>query len=217
MAGNHPRFEVPKRWLRALKQDRVGRIALKNSDHEDSIQRGFWLKTQQDVLVRIGTAQETEAFEEQAQIHRSLQIPGVAPFASNGLSKEGLPYIATATLGQPAKRYNKQPPAQLVIEHMQEGLRLLWCLANAEVAIAEFGFACCFIDAKERLWLQDLSQCTRSSQSDALEQNLRAAKKWCEDQMTQISPKRLHLFAQEELQEALDFQALMQWSQTLLT
>jgi hypothetical protein len=216
LAENHPRFEMPKRWLNALKQERIGRIALKKSEPENPVRRGFWIDHQCDVLVRIGSTEEQAFFQEQAQLHKSLKIPGIAPFATSGVSEEGLPYIATYTVGQSASNlYKKDPTVHLITDHLAEGLRLLWSLSQAGVGVDEFGVESCFMDSKERLWLQDLSQCKRCAAFEALKQNFRAAQAWCESQLNRIGPRRRPLFAKEKLHEAHDFDALMQWCQRL--
>jgi len=217
LAEHHPRFEIPKRWLQSLQRERVGRIALKNTDKNRTVQHGFWLDRQQEVVVRIGTAAESVRYGEMSRMHQSLHIPGVAPFATQGVAEDGRPYIATATVGQPAtKHYQKRPPVHVVIEHLQEGLRLLWSLSQTGIAVSDFGLESCFVDARDRLWLQDLSQCTQAAPGEAAAQTLDAARRWCATQLEQIGPRRRRLFSREKLQEVRDWEALMAWSQRLV-
>ena len=216
IAENHPRFEMPKRWLNTLKQERIGRIALRTPDPESPVRRGFWIDRQCDVLVRIGSTEEQEIFQEQAQLHQSLKIPGIAAFATSGVSDEGLPFLATHAVGQAAsKHYKKNPTVHLITDHLADGIRLLWSLGTAGVAATEFSVEFCVMDAKERLWLQDLSQCKRTAAFEALKQNFGAAQAWCESQLNRIGPRRRPLFAKEKLHELSNFDALIQWCERL--
>ncbi|HIA03246.1 MAG TPA: hypothetical protein EYN66_15295 [Myxococcales bacterium] len=217
LAKHHPRFELPRKWLGALRQDRMGRIAIKpQKDETATLHRGFWLDCQREVLVRTGSVDQREHFEKQARLHQSLQVPGVAPFAISGTTKEGMPYIATDFYEKPATAlYQKRPPIHLVIDHLEEGIRLLWCLGKAGVSVAEFGVQWCFVDSNNRLWLQDLSQCELCPPETAFEKNAAAAQNWAADQLELIGPGRRPLFAAELLMDTQDFQEIMQWSRRL--
>jgi len=195
----------------------VGRIALKNPDKKRAVQHGFWLDRQQEVVVRIGTTSDAVRWGEVARMHRSIHIPGIAPFATHGVADDGRPYIATATVGQPApKRYQKRPAVQMVIDHMQEGMRLLHALAQAGIAAATFELSVCFVDNSERLWMQDLSQCSPKGIEEASAQNLETARQWCAAQLENIGPRRRRLFSREKLQQVQDWDALFAWSRRLV-
>ena len=216
IADNHPRFELPQRWLQTLSQERLGRIAVKSLDPNGSVHVGFWLDRQLDVRIRTGAAEEASHFEARAELYQTLQIPGIVPFAVSGVAPDGRPYLATKTQGIPAaKRYQKRLAVLMVADHLEEGLRLLWSLGELGVSVASFDLQACCVDVRERLWMEDLSQCTRSTPEIAGEQNLRAAKQWCEAQLAHIGFKRRPLFALDALAEAADFDALIQWSRGL--
>ncbi len=216
VAAGHPGFDIPGRWLKALDQARVGRVALGSPPHSRPLHTGFWLDGQQEVAVRVGRSEDQADFERRATLHASLAIPSLAPLVAHGVSDRGLPYIATRSVGRPANdRYRKRPRPERMIDHLDEGLRLLWCLARAGVSAPRFGLDSCFVDQNERLWLQDLAGYERAEVESACTKNLAAALTWCEAQLDRLAARQRPLFGREALRGATGFAELLDWSRDL--
>ena len=66
------------RWATELARPRLGRVALEQATHSATLRRGFWLDGQQDVWVRTAAAADEDALAAEAELQRTLALPGVA-------------------------------------------------------------------------------------------------------------------------------------------
>lgn len=216
IATHHPDFALPRRWLEALKHPRAGRIALSAGPATEGVQPGFWLDQQRPVLIRVGSADDAEQMELENQLHRSLIGPGVAPFLTGGTTSDGRPFLVVEHCGSSAARaYNKRQPLPLLLEHLDEGVRLLWLLSQAGVSLPNCDIERFAVDARGRLWLVDLSGAQRASSSEVFVHNFQVSKQWCRFQLENITPERRPLFCADRIEQATNFQELIGFSHTL--
>ncbi|MED5465770.1 MAG: hypothetical protein VX699_14055 [Myxococcota bacterium] len=216
IATHHPDFALPRRWLDALKQPRAGRVALSAGSPTEGIQPGFWLDHQRPVLIRMGSADDAEQMKLEEQLHRSLIGPGIAPFLSAGTASDGRPFVAVDHCGSSAARaYQKRQPLAVILEHLDEGVRLLWLLSQAGVTLPDCNIERFAVGSRGRLWLVDLSGAQRAGSSEVFVHNFLISKQWCRFQLENISPERRPLFCSDTIEQATNFQELIKISHTL--
>lgn len=135
LRGAQPNHPQAIRWLDALKASQVGRIALSGgAKGGKGLLPGFWLDEQRDVWVRVGKPDEAKRFKAEADAHRSLLLPGVAPLLADGKEK-GRPWIAIAALGRPAVTlFDGRPP------HPSSALWLAWQGVGLLAGVAAAGW-----------------------------------------------------------------------------
>lgn len=148
LKGSQPKCETALQWLDALAAPRVGRMALPRDDRGGrggapnvgkGLVRAFWLDEQRPVWLRVGRAEDKQAFLDEARIHGQLALPGVAPLLVRGTAEKGKPWLAVPAIGRPAhdaiRGAARDLPAALWIAW--QGVSVLAALSSAGLKLPD--------------------------------------------------------------------------------
>ena len=206
---HHPDFNLPQKWLKALKQKRLGRIALTDTDAGRERRQGFWLDEQQSVVVLIASPTEQTSLEPQAMIHSSLVAPGIVPFILWDHSPTKEAFIVVENIGRSAAQcYQRRAPRNTVVSHLREGVALLSMLGQLGITLPDLNLQRCVVDGNGRLWLEDLRGAKRLPPEEALALNLCVARQWFHTHLKHLHSNRPPSLNQDRLEAAPTFEAL---------
>ena len=129
---HHKDARGPARWVAALDAPKAGRVALMETGVTGRVQPGFFLDEQRECWVRVV---DVAASEQEATLHRTLALPGVAPLVTHGRDAERA-VIAVSASGRPL------PPGGLRERNARfsvasQMLRILRGVALAGVALPD--------------------------------------------------------------------------------
>lgn len=186
LTREYPAFRLPVRWLRALDAPRFGRFALLD---DSASKRGgasrfrpaLDLGSQRPVWLALGDAADASEFAQAAALWRRLPVPSLAPVVEQGISADGVPFLAVPRMGVSLASSLQRPEADLVLAMAHEAACVLAALANAGVELPDVRFDRFMVSPSGRLWLRDLLYARGSAVEQAHAAHAPLAKALCRD------------------------------------
>ncbi len=191
LAGAHPDFQVPARWLKRLEpQNRIDRFAIddKKAERRDVLGHhrrvaGHCLNTMRPVWIQIGNAQDDHTHTAAATLLDELTMPGVVPLLASGVTPQGAPYFATPSPGQAldhAIQHKGGLSLSNAVSLCLEGATLLAALGGLGVRLPDAAPQRFERSAEGSLWLVDAAGLERAANDETAAANLRAARHFCD-------------------------------------